>query len=76
MWQRGTGTSHGRNCDKNPRFSPICPFGWRLSRRSQARPAKSSLDLRSADAKLVTHINSLQEQLYAEKTNNRRLKGG
>jgi hypothetical protein len=29
-----------------------------------------------ADPKLVAHINNLQEQLYAERTNNRRLKGG
>ena len=28
------------------------------------------------DMKLVSHINNLQEQLYAERTNNRRLKGG
>jgi hypothetical protein len=32
-------------------------------------------DLRTADPKLVTHINNLQEQLYAERNNNRRLKG-
>lgn len=38
--------------------------------------AKSSSDLRGADAKLVTHINNLQEQLYAERNNNRRLRGG
>jgi hypothetical protein len=38
--------------------------------------AKSSSDLRGADAKLVTHINNLQEQLYAERHNNRRLRGG
>jgi hypothetical protein len=37
---------------------------------------KPSSDLRSADAKLVTHINNLQEQLYAERNNNRRLRGG
>jgi len=37
---------------------------------------KSSSDLRGADAKLVTHINNLQEQLYAERNNNRRLRGG
>jgi hypothetical protein len=30
---------------------------------------------RTADPKLVTHINNLQEQLYAERHNNRRLKG-
>jgi hypothetical protein len=29
-----------------------------------------------ADPRLVTHINNLQEQLYAERTNNRGLKGG
>ncbi len=38
--------------------------------------AKPSSDLRGADAKLVTHINNLQEQLYAERNNNRRLRGG
>lgn len=32
-------------------------------------------DLRTADPKLVTHINNLQEQLHAERNNNRRLKG-
>lgn len=32
--------------------------------------------LHDMDSRLVTHINSLQEQLYAERTNNRRLKGG
>jgi hypothetical protein len=36
-----------------------------------AQPA----ELRTADPKLVTHINNLQEQLYAERHNNRRLKG-
>ena len=41
-----------------------------------ASPSKATADLRGADAKLVTHINSLQEQLYTERTNNRRLKGG
>lgn len=38
--------------------------------------SKPAPDLRAADAKFVTHINSLQEQLYAERNNNRRLKGG
>jgi hypothetical protein len=38
--------------------------------------AKVSSDLHGADAKLVTHINNLQEQLYVERNNNRRLKGG
>lgn len=32
--------------------------------------------LRGADAKLITHINNLQEQLYAERNLNRRLRGG
>ena len=32
-------------------------------------------DLRTADPKLVAHINNLQEQLYVERNNNRRLKG-
>lgn len=36
---------------------------------------KQTSDLRNADPKLVTHINNLQEQLYAERNNNRRLKG-
>ena len=38
--------------------------------------AKRFSDLHGADAKLVTHINNLQEQLYAERNNNRRLRGG
>lgn len=38
--------------------------------------SKPSSDLRGTDAKLVAHINNLQEQLYAERTNSRRLKGG
>jgi hypothetical protein len=37
---------------------------------------KPTPDVRSADPKLVTHINNLQEQLYAERNNNRRLRGG
>jgi hypothetical protein len=37
---------------------------------------KPSSDLRNADPKLVSHINNLQEQLYAERNSNRRLKGG
>lgn len=40
-----------------------------------AGDAKRPSDLRGADPKLVTHINNLQEQLYAERNNNRRLKG-
>lgn len=37
---------------------------------------RPSSDLQGADAKLVTHINNLQEQLYVERNNNRRLRGG
>jgi hypothetical protein len=40
-----------------------------------AADARRSYDLRGADAKLVTHINDLQEQLYAERHTNRKLKG-
>jgi hypothetical protein len=32
--------------------------------------------LRGADPKLIAHINSLQEQLYAERNLNRKLRGG
>lgn len=32
--------------------------------------------LRGADPKLITHINNLQEQLYAERNVNRKLRGG
>ena len=46
------------------------------NKASAASPAKTTVDLRGADAKLVTHINNLQEQLYSERSNNRRLKGG
>jgi hypothetical protein len=47
--------------------------------RSKADPAgaaKPTSDPRGADARLVTHINNLQEQLYAERSSNRRLRGG
>jgi hypothetical protein len=47
-----------------------------LTAKPGATGTKANFDLHGADAKLVTHINNLQEQLYAEKTNNRRLKGG
>lgn len=46
-----------------------------MKKSSVAGDAKQSSDLRGADAKLVTHINNLQEQLYAERDNNRKLKG-
>jgi hypothetical protein len=38
--------------------------------------AKANSDVASANANLVTHINNLQEQLYAERNHNRRLRGG
>lgn len=41
-----------------------------------ASTAKTKPDVRGADARLVTHINNLQEQLYSERNNNRRLRGG
>ena len=41
-----------------------------------ASDGRRSPDVRSADTRLVSHINNLQEQLYAERNNNRRLKGG
>ena len=48
-----------------------------LTNKSGAAGApKPSSDLRGADAKLVSHINSLQEQLYTERNSNRRLRGG
>jgi hypothetical protein len=38
------------------------------------RDAPASVDVRTADQILVQHINTLQEQLYAEKRENKRLK--
>jgi hypothetical protein len=46
------------------------------SKIDAAGAAKATSDPRGADARLVTHINSLQEQLYAERSSNRRLRGG
>ena len=37
--------------------------------------SQTAADPRPADVKLVNHINNLQEQLYAERKSNRRLKG-
>ena len=37
--------------------------------------SQTASDLPAADAKLVNHINNLQEQLYVERRSNRRLKG-
>lgn len=45
-------------------------------RPGAASSAKPTSDQRVADARLVTHINNLQEQLYSERNNNRRLRGG
>jgi hypothetical protein len=47
-----------------------------LTGKSGAAPTKSTTGVHAADPTLVTHINNLQEQLYAERTNSRRLKGG
>jgi len=44
--------------------------------KSGATTSKPTPGVPGTDPRLVTHINSLQEQLYAERTNNRRLKGG
>jgi hypothetical protein len=47
-----------------------------LAKKSDAnRHAPSAVDLRTADQRLVEHINNLQEQLYAERRENKRLKG-
>ena len=40
-----------------------------------SRAAAVSVDLSAADPKVVQLINNLQEQLYAERRENRRLKG-
>jgi hypothetical protein len=47
-----------------------------LTGKSGTTTNKPAPGIPSADPRLVTHINNLQEQLYAERTNNRRLKGG
>jgi hypothetical protein len=46
------------------------------SKADAAGAAKATSDPSGADARLVTHINNLQEQLYAERSSNRRLRGG
>lgn len=46
------------------------------SKAGAASAAKTASDVRGADARLVTHINNLQEQLYSERNSNRRLRGG
>lgn len=46
------------------------------SKAGVSTAAKGTSDLSRPDARLVTHINNLQEQLYSERNNNRRLKGG
>ncbi len=47
-----------------------------LTKSGGANVGKTSADLRGADGKLIAHINNLQEQLYAERNHNRRLRGG
>jgi hypothetical protein len=47
-----------------------------LAKKSNGgRDVPGTMDVRTADQKLVQHINNLQEQLYAEKRENKRLKG-
>jgi hypothetical protein len=47
-----------------------------LAKKSNgSREAGGVVDVRTADQQLVQHINNLQEQLYAEKRENKRLKG-
>jgi hypothetical protein len=47
-----------------------------LAKKSNAnREPGGGVDVRNADQKLVQHINNLQEQLYVEKRENKRLKG-
>lgn len=47
-----------------------------LTGKSGTTATKQMPGIPGADPKLVTHINNLQEQLYAERANSRRLKGG
>ena len=47
-----------------------------LTAKSGTTGTKQTQVTPGADPRLVTHINNLQEQLYAERTNSRRLKGG
>ena len=70
---------HERSCGKSREIlAEICSCVWRRLRGSPraASDGKRSPDVRSADTRLVSHINNLQEQLYAERNHNRRLKGG
>jgi hypothetical protein len=47
-----------------------------LAKKSNGNRAPGGgVDVRTADQKLVQHINNLQEQLYVEKRENKRLKG-
>jgi hypothetical protein len=47
-----------------------------LAKKSNgSRENGGAVDVRTADQKLVQHIDNLQEQLYAEKRENKRLKG-
>jgi hypothetical protein len=47
-----------------------------LAKKSSGnRDTPNGIDVRTADQTLVQHINNLQEQLYAEKRENKRLKG-
>ncbi len=47
-----------------------------LAKKSDGnRNGAGAVDVRNADQKLVQHINNLQEQLYTERRENKRLKG-
>lgn len=46
-----------------------------VKKADAGRNSVSTQQLQGADPKLVQHINTLQEQLYAERRENRRLKG-
>ena len=47
-----------------------------LAKKADPKPsAAGSVDMSAADPKVVQLINNLQEQLYAERRENRRLKG-
>lgn len=68
--------SQGQLRKKSEILAEMCVRLEALSPKASTTTAKASLDLRGAGPNLVNHINNLQEQLYAERNSNRRLKGG
>jgi hypothetical protein len=46
-----------------------------VKKAESGRNTLSASPVQGADQKLVQHINTLQEQLYAERRENKRLKG-